>query len=242
MNDDEFAGRRVSKARRPSTKRRNSSTLSFAGLLLVALSWTARAPATEPTSAVCETPDPTARRHDGFFLRAESGLAGFDAAVSGSASGRDRLWGIGQSGAIFVGGTPRRGLVVGGYVWTARIDPTFRVRGVRVSPDDDSVKLTLGRLGPFLDWYPDPLLGFHTQVSAGVAVQVESDVKGNSIKPAGVGAAGAFGIGYEWFVGSQFSIGAMARVSFGALTRSPGSGEERTFFEVPELSLTSTYQ
>lgn len=127
-------------------------------------------------------------------------------------------------------------------MWTARIDPTFHVRGVRVSPDDDSVKLTLARIGPFLDWYPDPRGGFHTQVSLGLAMQVESDEKGNAIKPAGIGGAGAFGLGYEWFLGSQFSIGLMARLATGALTRSPGNGEERTFFEVAELSLTSTYQ
>ncbi|HEX3597786.1 MAG TPA: hypothetical protein VHU80_21910, partial [Polyangiaceae bacterium] len=155
---------------------------------------TPRARAGPAAPPLCEPYDPTARRHDGFFARADSGLAGFFATVSGSATGRDRIRGIGQSAAIFIGGTPRPGLTVGGYVWASRIDPTFRVRGVHVSPDDDSVKLTLGRIGPFLDWYPDPLLGFHVQVNAGLAVQVESDEKGNSIKPAGIGAAGAFGV------------------------------------------------
>ncbi len=197
--------------------------------------------ATTP-ACVCERPDPTARRHDGFFARADVGLAGMWAAVSGSANGRDRIWAIGQSAGILIGGTPRPGLVVGGYVWTARLDPTFVVRGVRVSPDDDSVKLTTGRLGPFLDWYPDPLRGFHVQVAAGLAIQVESDTKGKSIKPGSVGAAGSFGLGYEFFVGNQFSVGAMARFTAGALARSPpGAGEERLFFEVPELLLTSTF-
>jgi hypothetical protein len=193
-------------------------------------------------ACVCEKPDLTARRHDGFFLRADVGLAGMWAGVSGSANGRDRIWAIGQSAGIFIGGTPRPGLVVGGHVWTARLDPSFVVRGVRVSPDDDSVKLTVGRIGPFLDWYPDPLHGFHTQVSAGLAVQVESDTKGNSIKPGSVGGAGSFGLGYEFFVSNQFSVGAMARFSVGALARSPpGEGRERIFFEVPELLLTSTF-
>ena len=70
----------------------------------------------------------------------------------------------------------------------------------------------------------------------------ESDTKGKAIKPESVGGAGSFGLGYELFVGSQFSIGAMARFSVGALARSPpGAGEERLFFEVPELLLTSTF-
>jgi hypothetical protein len=195
-----------------------------------------------PPGCVCGKRDPTARRHDGFFARADVGLAGMWAGVSRSASGRDRIWAIGQSAGLYVGGTPQPGLVLGGYVWTARLDPTFVVRGTRVSPDDDSVKLTLGRIGPFVDWYLDPLHGFHVQVAAGLAVQVESDTKGNSIKPGSVGGAGSFGLGYELFVGSQFSIGAMARFSVGALARSPpGAGEERLFFEIPELLLTSTF-
>jgi hypothetical protein len=196
----------------------------------------------EPTPCVCEKPDPTARRHDGFFARADVGLAGMWAGVSGSASGRGRIWAIGQSGGLYFGGTPWPGLVVGGYVWTARLDPTFVVRGIRVSPDDDSVKLTMGRIGPFLDWYPDPLRGFHMQAAVGLSVQVESDTKGNAIKPASIGGTGSFGLGYEFFVAKQFSIGAMARFAVGALARSPpGAGEERLFFEVPELVLTSTF-
>lgn len=192
---------------------------------------------------VCEKPDPTAYRHDGFFVRADVGLAGMWAGVSGSASGRDRIWAIGQSAGIFIGGTPKPGLVVGGYVWTAQLDPTFVVRGVRVSPDDDSVKLTLGRIGPFLDFYPDPLRGFHVQTTIGLAVQVESDTKGHPIKPASVGGGASFGVGYEFFVARQFSVGAMARFSVGALARSPpgAPGEERLFYEIPELLLTSTF-
>jgi hypothetical protein len=133
-------------------------------------------------------------------------------------------------------------LVVGGSVWTARLDPTFVENGAVVSPDDDSVKLTLLRVGPFLDWYPDPTRGFHTQVGIGFSALVESDTRGNAIKPASVGAAASFALGYEWFLASQFSLGVLARVALGAAARSPSTGEERTFFEVPELALTSTYQ
>lgn len=197
---------------------------------------------TESLQLVCRAPDRTIRRHDGLFARADTGLAGLFEGVSGSATGRDRNWGIGQSAGIFVGGTPRPGLVVGGYIWTARLDPSFVVRGRLISPDDDSVKLTLGRIGPFVDWYPDPAGGFHAQVTFGPAIQIESDRKGNAIKPASIGAAGSFAVGYELFIGDQFSIGAMARFTAGALARSPGGREERAFLELPELLLTSTYQ
>jgi hypothetical protein len=198
--------------------------------------------APSPATAPCTcAPDPTARLHDGFFARADAGLSGFVAGVSGSASGRTRIYGIGQSGSIWIGGTPLPGLVVGGSLWTALIDPSFVEKGALISPDDDSVKLTLGRLGPFFDWYPNPRRGFHVQATIGLSVQVESDTKGHPIKPPGVGGAGAFALGYEWFLGNQFSMGLAARVAFGAVARSPSTGEERTFFEIPELAVTSTF-
>ena len=69
------------------------------------------------------------------------------------------------------------------------MDPVFVEQDRTVSPDDDSVKITLLRLGPFLDFYPEPAGGFHVVTAAALTVQVESDVKGNAVQPAALGAA-----------------------------------------------------
>jgi hypothetical protein len=132
--------------------------------------------------------DPGAGTHDGFFARSEPGLAFFRANVSGSnALRRTGIRGLGQSAALSLGGTPARGLVLGGTVWTARIDPVFIEDGKTVTPDDDSVKVTQFRMGPFIDWYPHPERGFHTLVAAEVVVQFESDLKGKPVEPAAFG-------------------------------------------------------
>jgi hypothetical protein len=194
-----------------------------------------------PKPCTCETVDRTAHRHDGFFMRAESGLVLYRAGVSGSATGRTEAQGLGQAAGLSFGGTVRPGLVLGGSLWATRIDPTFVEHGMRVTPDDDSVKITEGRIGPFLDFYPDPTRGFHAETGLSLAVAVESDTKGNSIKPASIGAAASFALGQELFIGEQLSLGLLARLTVGAMARSVGGHEERTFFEAPELLLTTTY-
>lgn len=131
--------------------------------------------------------------------------------------------------------------MVGGTVWTARIDPVFVEGGKTITPDDDSVKVTLLRLGPFLDWYPDPARGFHTQAAAAFTAQIESDVKGNPIKPAALGAALSIGTGYEWFISSELSLGLLGRLALGRVVRTPTEGKQDMLWIIPELALSATY-
>lgn len=149
--------------------------------------------------------------------------------------------GIGQSGGLSAGATPWPGVVVGGQLWTARIDPRFVENGARVAPDDDSVKLTLGALGPFVDWYPDVSAGFHLQFASGALIAIETDEKGNPVRPPSVGARFALASGYEWFLGREFSIGFFVRMGVAIAARARPEGPERMLAEVPELLLTSTY-
>jgi hypothetical protein len=183
------------------------------------------------------------RLHDGFFARSEPSLAFFRAVVSGpeTAPHRTGIRGYGQAASISVGGTPAPGLVVGGTVWTARLDPQFVENGRTVSPDDDSVKISVVRLGPFLDFYPDPRGGFHVMAAAAVSAQVETDVKGNAVEPAALGAALSIGPGYEWFIMDQLSFGLLGRISLGRLVRTPSHGEQHILWIIPEIALTATY-
>ncbi len=154
---------------------------------------------------------------------------------------RTRIRAYGQSSEVSVGGTVAAGTVVAVSIFGSRVDPTFVENGIEVSPDDDSVKETLVRLGPLLDWYPSPSRGFHTQVAAGLALQVESDEKGNAVEPAAVGISLAVGFGYEWFVSRQLSLGFMVRMNAGRVTRTAHGLTERTLWEAPEIALAYTY-
>jgi hypothetical protein len=131
---------------------------------------------------------------------------------------------------------------VGGTLWTARIDPVFVENGRTITPDDDSVKVTLLRTGPFVDFYPHPSKGFHAQFALELAVQFESDTKGNAIKPAAFGFAQSVGTGYEWFIGDEFSLGLFGRMALGRVVRTPTSGDERMLWIIPEVGISATYQ
>lgn len=171
------------------------------------------------------------------------GLAFLWAHVEGAAGEphRSGIRGIGQSGELSAGGTPFRGLVVGGSLWTARIDPVFIESGHTVSPDDDSVKWTALRVGPFVDFYPDEARGFHATAALGLIVQFESDTKGDPIEPLAYGMSLATGAGYEWFVLSDVSLGFVGRFALGVVARSGRGVDETTLFVVPELALSATY-
>lgn len=193
--------------------------------------------------APCPPDDSGAYQHDGFFLRSAPGLALFRAIVTGSvqAPRRTSVDGVGASSSLELGGTPSRGLVVGGSVWTARLDPVFVEDGKRVSSDDDSVKLTELRVGPFVDFYPRPQRGFHASVGLSLVVQFESDTKGDAIRPVWYGASLATGVGHEWFIAGEVSLGFLARFALGSLRRSAGGVTETLTFVAPELALTATY-
>jgi hypothetical protein len=192
--------------------------------------------------ALCRV-DSGAWLHDGFFARSEVGISWLEATVSNSGQlhRRSRISAIGESSSVDIGATPARGLVLGISVWTAILDPTFVEDGKTVIPDDDSVKLTLLRLGPFVDWYPNPKRGYHVLGGAGFSVQIERDTKGKPIYPIPLGFSLSTGTGYEWFVSSELSVGFLGRFAFGWLTRMLADAPERMLFVTPELAVTVTY-
>jgi hypothetical protein len=187
--------------------------------------------------------DPGERLHDGFFARSESGIALFSEYVadSGGPPFRSRVRGVGQGASVSIGGTPASGLVLGGTLWTARMDPVFVEDGKDVTPDDDSVKVTLLRIGPFVDWYPHPDQGFHALLAVALTVQLETDTKGNPLLPGAFGASLSTGAGHEWFLSSELSLGILGRVAFGGMNRALADGHERLLFVIPELALSATY-
>jgi hypothetical protein len=155
---------------------------------------------------------------------------------------RSRIWGIAQSSTLSIGGTLSNGLVLGVAVWTARFTPAFVEGGRTVVPDDDSVKLTMLRVGPLLDWYPDPTRGLHAQAFPSFIVEIEHDTKGQPQRPYASGLTLGTGLGYEWFVSEQFSLGIQGKWTFGWLRRGAAGSVEQRGLVIPELALTATYQ
>jgi hypothetical protein len=201
------------------------------------------APSSRETEHCPCAQNPSDRTHDGFFFRSSPGFALFAASVSdtGSLPRRSRSEGLGLSSALSIGGTPAPGLVVGGTLWTVNLFPRFVEDGVVITPDDDSVKLTVLRIGPYFDWYPNPKGGFHTSISPTWMFQIERDRKGQPVQPSAMGPSLTFHTGYEWFLSSEFSLGGLAGLSFGQLSRQVHGRSEVMPFLMPEIALAVTY-
>jgi hypothetical protein len=117
--------------------------------------------------------------------------------------------GLGTALEFALGGTAAPGLVVGGMT-----SPKFLLVG-------GSEFATMSFLGPFVDYYPDPSNGLHFLGGVGVATTNVPD-RWNSFA---VSFEALAGLGKEWWVGSQWSIGLLGRLSY----MNPGGLESHIF-------------
>jgi hypothetical protein len=163
-----------------------------------------------PPIAPPDAPDRTIRRHDGFYFRI--GLGPGYAFGKYEPDGADELDVSGGGGAseIAFGGTIAPGLVLGGGIWGMGTIETKYKNG----SDFDAKAMNLGMLGPFIDYYFNERSGGHLTLALGFggAVQPEGEdiPDGQNFGAAGFGAL--IGGGYEWWIGSQWSMGVIARV------------------------------
>jgi hypothetical protein len=166
--------------------------------------------------------NPTAHRHDGFYLRLSLGGGSVGARGERYDAQQNRsdydFRGNGVSFDAMVGGTPAPGIAVGG----AYLANT----AARTDYEDDRTKdagLSYGMIGPFVDIYPNPKTGFHIGGAVGPTVAVTFDDESNE-RSIAAGFGGAAWIGYDFWVSDQWSLGAMFRVQ-GARVETPNSRE-----------------
>ncbi len=158
-----------------------------------------------------------------------------------------------------MGGTVAPGVVIGGGVYTVAV-PSAKGEKYKFSGESDpNTKsewdmLTLGVVGPFMDYYFDPQGGMHLQAALGIASLQVSDgtfeTSGGTIdsdKESGIGFGAMLGFGLETWVGEQWSVGGLLRVLYTSTTIEadlPGTYIEadwETKALVPALLFTATY-
>jgi hypothetical protein len=197
-------------------------------------------------------------RHDGLYLRLAGGFAGaVDPArverpgleVEGTLSGTGIAW------DAAVGGTLGSGLVLGGGLFGAAV----------ASPEADDMEATLGGLvdfngdvefdgmsfvlvAPFVDYYPSPTEGLHFTGALGLGVLTVGDgtLEGLTYVPfqdhGSAGLGGMVGVGYELWVANQWSLGALAHVTYAAPA---GEDDDQTEWQhhlwVPAVLLSATF-
>lgn len=181
--------------------------------------------ANEPLALEPPAKRPGVHEHDGFFLRVSSGFAAWSERVESKESevygGQviGRTTGMAQVGDLSIGGTPTRGLVVAASFQTTQLlASTFRQTdesaGAPPSELDPGLRSLL-TIGPQFIWYPNELGGFNAEAGLGLAILIPSDAStvnrdDGELYAAG-GAALTLGLGQQFWVTEQFSVGVRGR-------------------------------
>jgi hypothetical protein len=204
----------------------------------------APAPAAAPSSPDIDTsPEstkPGVRTHDGFYFRVALGPNFVSSTWKGGSSDAT-ISGVGPALELAFGGTIARGFVLGGGIYSGTApSPTFSNNGTSFDIGTTSSVL----VGPFADWYPDPNGGFHVQGAVGFGY-ASFESKDSSFSVSGVGPGFMAGLGYELWVGEQWSLGALARLTYSTPSvkddKNNIQGSLDTTNIVPALLINATY-
>ncbi len=194
-----------------------------------------------PAAPVTPRQDEGARRHDGFYLRLQLGPGYFHDAQSREREGQNAVLvsevsGFATGFEVLAGGTIGNGVVIGGTLAITRVANYDRTVGSDTAETADVIGFTM--LASFVDWYPDPEVGFHVLGVLGLAGASSKDRDWN---PGGL-AIGA-GVGYDWWIADQWSIGVLGKVVVAGLGEEPEAGDDRLAEGVfaPSLMFGGTY-
>lgn len=179
---------------------------------------------------------PTAPRagyhvHDGFYLRLAAGLGGGRINVSAPAGASS--FGAGGAGLaldLWVGGTPWRGVTLGGMAAVQTLHDSNTV--VEGSSTDLGTSGGTFLVGPYVDVFPDPLRGLHLGGALALsAVRLNGDSHSLAVDRGvrdfdGRGLGASLWMGYMAWVGPEWSLGGMLKLS-GFATGEEAAGLER---------------
>jgi hypothetical protein len=156
--------------------------------------------------------------HDGFYLRFSGGVAFSNVSVAANGSGASdfKVGGPGLALSLWLGGTPWRGVALGGQLGYETIgDSNVSANG---APTKQGMNAGLFYVGPFIDAFPDPMRGLHLGGSLGlVGFAARGDGKSLEtnfgVKDYNAGGLGAsVWLGYMGWVGPEFSLGGLLQL------------------------------
>jgi hypothetical protein len=204
--------------------------------------------------------DRSRRRHDGLYFRFALGLGlGHDHVTSDAPLPTTNMFSfipvpldasgssLALSTELSVGFTPFPGVVLGVGSFTTTI-PKLSARSKDPGTGNYDFRVSqLSVLGPLVDWYFDPKLGFHAEAAPGLATYVAGAGEPRTEGPlaqahTSIGFGFVLGVGYDWWVGDQWSFGLLGRLSYARTSGSDGGGGDfsHTTYS-PSVLLTLTY-
>jgi len=197
----------------------------------------AAAPVSAPASA--PAPDPHAdgaRTHDGFFFRI--GLNVGPLMLSADTTPETKWSGVQSGFDLMFGGSPMEGLAIGGALIGGRTtDPKAEVGG-----QEGTMKgsMLFAGLAVFGDYYLNPHEGLHFQGMIGfsaVDFVAESGASGGNDP---TGTLFGLGVGYDFWIGDEWSIGPFGRVIYSSLSADAGGASLKYSYLYPSIGLAFT--
>lgn len=158
-------------------------------------------------------------RHDGFYLRLALGPGYLSTKTQNGSSIKG--WAVGAD--VWLGGSPMPGLAVAvtfngvsaPHPHAELSDTDTGGRGVvSGTPQGNLTYSVLGLVG---DYYPDPAGGLHFMAGMSYsAMRFTADNGAQSEPASGFGLVG--GVGYEWWIGREWSVGPVARLHWASVS------------------------
>lgn len=187
-------------------------------------------PAPEPSATPPPLTPPTSREvsptgcrgciHHGFYFGASTGFGTLGIWGNGP-SGSASLAGFATGARLAIGGSPIPGLAVAGVAEGASITGVKFTGGpavmVTVAPHTQppnipgNARASMFLLGALADWFPVPTGGWHVGLALGLGGDTVTDDAGRTMNGASV-TGSVFG-GYQWWLGSNWSLGISGIVS-----------------------------
>jgi hypothetical protein len=211
-----------------------------------------------------------ARTHDGLYLRLGAGLGFVSDAVKSDSYGvviplvgaisvqvDGTVSGFAGASELALGWSIADGFALGGGLYSAWIfspkadDAAVNINGARAGTPVEFDASSFHLFGPFIDYYFDPLAGFHAQAGLGYAWLSPGDAhfKGNVLgvpydysQPSTGGGGFGFmvGVGDEWWVSDGFSLGVLARLTAGFMSGESSNVTWNHTAFAPALLFTAT--
>jgi hypothetical protein len=157
------------------------------------------------------------RTHDGFYMQLATGLGYLSTSASQGPVSMS-ISGLATPFEALFGGTVGPAAIGGGFYMDYSFSPSQSVDtpGFSASGTLNDVSMYMVGAHVFGDIYPDPHGGFHVRPFLGYAALqlARNGQTGNSPGGPLVGAA----VGYDFWVGDEWSIGVLGRFAYAALS------------------------
>lgn len=153
--------------------------------------------------------------HQGFQFRATPGLGDMsDAQTTKNSTASDHINGLSGAAEFYLGGYILPRLALGGMLSEQYI-PSPSVSSGNVSVSVPNSHANLFGLGPYADYYVLPGYGLHVMATVGYANILVLAAKQSQL---GNGWDLGAGVGYDWSVSRDWSVGVLGRLGYSNLS------------------------